>query len=676
MNPPKKIAGILIVLDEVFEDQPLDEIKLNWHKKCRRSFMSAGHLNRCLDKPTMPAANAEPTVDDPVVDLNESLPYTPPTILNTPKMYLRSQASSQRYDKDLHCVVCVTGEENGHLNLATTYNTHAKLQAVAEQNIEVRVRLQSAFDAIAGDVKYHPPCVYLKKSKDDEVDVDDCPINLNSVFSRLSSEVNARLCRGHIVLISVCYDRFQKLCEEYKVSIPPYLRTKHFFKYKLSDFLPDIAVIPHKENDGDDDLLISSKLTLSEVSKILDEEQSATQDFKMPVYNENRCLELVHTALRLRENILSHAPNTCATLNEETAYESINEELYVFMAVLHGGSGVLEVDDETEDEGDVQDEDEAAYDKASKLRRTLLDACMDLTYSVSNGKIIPPKQYSLSLAVHQMAGRNKALVELLHNARQIMPYKKILQADTAIAKETLQIIDEETGAVVPPNMVHGRKTEFGEDNLDAHKQSVIPGNNMVNVTQHVAYQKGPCFDTGVKEINFSNETLKVPESLNQTIPLDKPIVKEAPIRVTEDEANQIFDLESPNKSNLAFRSSKAKDLAFNLIRNEREPNDILTNWTAYNRNAYAKSDGSEAPADIVAPLPILNSKADDHETINTVGERSKVISNHIGQEHVWLVSDQAVNAPAHEVKWTRGECIVDFFHYPIYIVICRKMFIF
>ena len=80
----------------------------------------------------------------------------------------------------------------------------------------------------------------------------------------------------------------------------------------------------------------------------------------------------------------------------------------------------------------------------------------DLTYAVSNGKVIPPKQYSLGLAVHQISGRNKRLVNLLHNAGQTISYKQCLQADTALSEITLDKMDPMTGAVPIVNLVSDR----------------------------------------------------------------------------------------------------------------------------------------------------------------------------------------------------------------------------
>ena len=74
---------------------------------------------------------------------------------------------------------------------------------------------------------------------------------------------------------------------------------------------------------------------------------------------------------------------------------------------MYGGSDILDSDTEYECE-----ETEDTYNKGSRLRkRILLYISQDITYGVNSGKIIPPMQYSLGLAAHQISGRNKRLVK-------------------------------------------------------------------------------------------------------------------------------------------------------------------------------------------------------------------------------------------------------------------------
>ena len=50
----------------------------------------------------------------------------------------------------------------------------------------------------------------------------------------------------------------------------------------------------------------------------------------------------VKVALRLRSLIFDQPLNQCASLTEETTFDSVPEELYIFLALIHGGSAVLE----------------------------------------------------------------------------------------------------------------------------------------------------------------------------------------------------------------------------------------------------------------------------------------------------------------------------------------------
>ena len=128
---------------------------------------------------------------------------------------------------------------------------------------------------------------------------------------------------------------------------------------------------------------------------------------------------------------MQHPLNEKAELTEENAFNSVHEALYVFLALIYGGSDILDADI---DEDVPIDE----YKKAAKLRKRILDVSQDITYGVSSGKIIPPKQYAFGLATHQISGRSKKLVNILSNAGQIIPYKKLLKADTALAEKIMK----------------------------------------------------------------------------------------------------------------------------------------------------------------------------------------------------------------------------------------------
>ena len=84
---------------------------------------------------------------------------------------------------------------------------------------------------------------------------------------------------------------------EHQVTIPPYLTIRRFFRYRLSDYLKHVNMIPCKETYIEDHLLVSSKLSYSSTVDLISEEQVSLEEFKLPVNKENKYLELVHTTL-------------------------------------------------------------------------------------------------------------------------------------------------------------------------------------------------------------------------------------------------------------------------------------------------------------------------------------------------------------------------------------------
>ena len=97
---------------------------------------------------------------------------------------------------------------------------------------------------------------------------------------------------------------------------------------KIIQLLLSITVILCQSTDLKDDLIISS---------------SCDEELKLPAYNQNEMGHMVHVALYLRKLILEHPLNEKAELTEETAYESVPEALYVFLALMYGGLVLLKL---------------------------------------------------------------------------------------------------------------------------------------------------------------------------------------------------------------------------------------------------------------------------------------------------------------------------------------------
>ena len=144
-----------------------------------------------------------------------------------------------------------------------------------------------------------------------------------------------------------------------------------------------------------------------------------------------------------------------------------------------GGQRLLEQDiDEDHDESKQQ----------SVRRCRILSIAQDLIYAASGDKRLTPKHIGLGSTLHQTT-RSKELVQTFHRAGHVMSYTDVLRLDTSLAESTLQTMDE-SGAVLPPNLVKDRFVIFSADNIDIN-ENTLDGKNSFHATQFAAWQRGP-----------------------------------------------------------------------------------------------------------------------------------------------------------------------------------------
>ena len=84
------------------------------------------------------------------------------------------------------------------------------------------VRLQHACDAIAGDILYHPLCLFSHSFDGNKIGDEEGSGSLGhtNVYTELKRELMYLTSRGHAVFVSVSWERFESLCDTYKVDGP------------------------------------------------------------------------------------------------------------------------------------------------------------------------------------------------------------------------------------------------------------------------------------------------------------------------------------------------------------------------------------------------------------------------------------------------------------------------
>ena len=113
-------------------------------------------------------------------------------------------------------------------------------------------------------------------------------------------------------------------------------------------------------------------------------------------------------------------------------------------------------------------------------------------YGISDGKKWTPKHVGLAMTLHQ-ATRSKDLVRLFHKAGHTLSYEQVLRVDTALAGNTLESIDYETGAVIPTSFVKDKSVHFTAENIDILDEA-LDGKNTFHATRAAAWQRGQTSD--------------------------------------------------------------------------------------------------------------------------------------------------------------------------------------
>lgn len=415
-----------------------------------------------------------------------------------------------------------------------------------------------------------------------------------------------------------------------KVTIrPSYLSRRSTFREKLEQRLRNTYDFINLEREI---LLVPVEFGHVPLTTLLSEpkEPSLIPKYTAPEW----FMELIHVALKLRSDILAQPAYKGFVVSEDKMISCVPESLFMFLRLMFGGQGLLEVDHD----------DEAAQNKKDDTQSKVLSVAQDLVYNVSCGKHWTPKHLGLASTLHQ-ATRSKELVELFHKAGHVISYNNLKQVDTALAESTLRTMDMDTGAVVPPNFVPNRFAHFTCDNIDINDSS-FDGKKSFHATQVAGWQRGPEADMGLNDLHPSKKTsLQVPEIMEQLSPAAVVTGKTEPgsiIQTNKEWYNEEL-LDNPSAC-----VALAKDMAYFV---KRQDADIKTGWTNFNQTICTTN--SEVTS--IGYMPIVQAAAHEIDTLNTVIQRCRHIAIALGQQYVVLTVDEALYRKLMELKWAKDE---------------------
>lgn len=206
-------------------------------------------------------------------------------------------------------------------------------------------------------------------------------------------------------------------------------------------------------------------------------------------------------------------------------------------------------------------------------------------------------------------------------------------------------MDPETGAVTPPNFIHGRFVHFTCDNIDINDAS-FDGKNSFHATQLAGWQRGPESDMGLQHLRPSTRTtLQVPEIMEAILPAAISEGKTEP-RSTDKTKSEWF---SETLENPSLNLSMEKDMAFFISR--QGDSESRVGWTHFNQTLTDENQEITS----VGYMPIIQAPAHDLDTLNTVVRRCKHVASALGQQYIVLTVDEALFGKLMELKWAKPE---------------------
>ena len=295
----------------------------------------------------------------------------------------------------------------------------------------------------------------------------------------LSQELRQASGNGHVFELLNVWERYLEMANTIPVEVAPSYRSRlSTFKealIPLVDEVYDFIVLRNAAPNERQTLLVPKECSHVLVSKLIDTED--TDEMTIPIFRreDDEFCAMVHVALKLRSDVLSHPAFTGVNVNQEAEIASVPNSVHMFLNLLLG------------DQSHFDECDEFGANELDGIRKErVLSIGQDIVYGVCENKNIPPKQVGLGLTSHNVTLSRK-LVNLFYTAGHIASYGCILSTDIGMAESTLKSIDKDTGAVVPPSLVPGRFVHFSADNIDINHSS-LGGKNTFHATQMAVWQ--------------------------------------------------------------------------------------------------------------------------------------------------------------------------------------------
>ena len=580
--------------------------KLKWHYNCYQDFTAQDKVERLL-------SNKKETV------VNEDS-----NIINPSRSITRSKVDV------IDWKLCMFCQENLSESLTRVMEmpTSTYIMDNAKLNRKLFIALSTASDCMAEEAMYHLKCYSSFRRLIEKTDKDlKEEKNIDYALHYILDELRAADSIGDVVRLDDVWERYSYLAKEYNAHSSGSYKDKHTFGICLKNKLEKAKSSYEFFNKFDSGtIMFPTNFFKQGISSVIDQNDKELEESlfkKCPEYN-NDFLSMVHVALKLRSELEEKPGHEGLSITDDAAIGCIPDNLYIFLSLLFGGTDVLEIGENE------------YYERGKWTKNVIMSIAQDIIFGVSKGKKWTPKHIGLTSTLHQKT-RSKDLVNLFYNAGHCVSYENLLKLDKTLAEDTLKSMDDETGAIIPPNLVSGKFVHFSADNIDIHDES-LTGKQMFHATQLAAYQR---ID---REYQVPLSHIKT-FTKKQKINIPEVITKIPQIPIQNDKLSPFIkpfseDLFSNCELNDSHIKAKAADNTLYFIRQDM---DKKMGWTEFNQQDNQNCSSKTA----IGHMPMILNPAHEYDTINLAIRRCMAISAHFEQEYTLLTVDQQLYCKIH-----------------------------
>lgn len=265
--------------------------------------------------------------------------------------------------------------------------------------------------------------------------------------------------------------------------------------------------------------------------------------------------------------------------------------------------------------------------------------------SLRNTKITTPKHLLVGMAARHITGSQR-IVKILNGLGHSASQTTLQRLDTAFAECEMK-------NPLPSTLIRSMFTTLIWDNIDFLEET-ISGQNTTHCVNGIAVQFGPPPPPSAgenAESDSKTDAKCVKKSRMRKLAESEFSIVHYPKRRRTDPqlAHSTPDTAEEEKATLA--GAKQDELYF-LLKSMRPESDNsqslpLPSWTGF--NAAAQKDVPLCSS--VTYLPVIDGNATEMSTVNTILHRSMDLAEHLDQDAVVVVADQAIYAKAQQIRW-------------------------